>query len=117
MDSWEYAIADQFMQGIPAATIAEAMDKNTLEIAEVLQSNDVRDYMDKIKEMKRMELEALADGPALEVMRESLDSSKKELALTAADKVWKASGKYDEQSGTVATLAEILKRVMDDGKE
>ena len=117
MDSWQYAIADQFMQGIPAAMIAEAMHKSTLEIAEVLQSNDVRDYMNKIKEMKRMELEALADGPALDVMRDGLTASKQETKITAADKIWKASGKYDEQSGTVATLAEILKRVMDDGKE
>lgn len=116
MNSWEYAIADQFMQGIPAATIAEAMDKSTLEIAEVLQTNEVRAYMDKIREMKRMELEALADGPALDVMREAVEDRTKE-AVTAADKIWKASGKYDEQSGTVATLAEILKRVMDDGKE
>lgn len=114
MDSWEYAIADQFMQGIPAATIAEAMDKSTLEIAEVLQSTKVREYMDKIRAMKKMELEALADGPALDVMRDAVTEGKEKDALVAADKIWKASGKYDEQSGTVATLAEILKRIMDD---
>lgn len=117
MDSWEYAIADQFMQGTPAGEIAIAINKTSLEIMEVLQSDEVRMYMDKIHEMKKMELDALADGKALDVMREGLDAHKDETKIAAADKIWKASGKYDEQGGTAATLAEILKRVMDDGKE
>lgn len=117
MDSWEYAVADQFMQGFTVAEIAEAIHKNTLEIMEILQSEPVRAYLDKIREMRKMELEACAEGKAFDVIRGALDEGKMETKLSAADKIWKAAGKYEDQNKTVATLAEILKRVMDEGKE
>jgi len=114
MDSWQYVVADQFLQGVSTKDIAEATHKNTLEIMEILQSDEVKEYLDKIREMKKMELEALADGPAFDAMRSGLDGKD---AITAADKIWKAAGKYEDSAKTVATLAEILKRIMDDADD
>lgn len=112
-----YQIVDLFMAGIAANEIASTMKITTLEVMEILQGDTARAYMDKVRELRRMELDALGDGPALDAAREAINVGSTKERLTAADMVFKAAGKYKETSSTVATLAEVLKRVMDDADE
>ena len=112
-----YQIVDLFMAGTPAAEIAAAAGLLTLQVVEIVQSNDGQAYADQIREMRRMELEALADGPAVNAVRGALSSGVQKEALQAADMTFKATGKYAQSEQVVATLAEILKRVMEEAKK
>lgn len=116
-----YFVVDQFMAGFSPAEIATAMSRkdkavSTLDVMHVLQSEAAQEYKAKIVEIRRMELDALSDGPALEAMREGLRADMKS-RLDAADKIWKASGKYSHESSVVVTLTDILKKVMEERGE
>ena len=116
MENIDYIIADQFLQGIALANIATALTEaggkliTVLDLVAVLDKKDVAEYIEKIRGIKQRELAVLADGKALDTMRDGLEGKN---GIEAADKIWKAAGKYDDNNKTVVTLVEILKRVMD----
>lgn len=111
-----YQIVDLFLAGMAAMEIASRLKKTTLEIMEILQCREAEEYADKIRELRRMELEALADGPATDVVRDSLESGPLKEKLQAADMTFKAVGKYKTEDSAVVTLAKILERVMEESK-
>ena len=113
-DEIMYGIIDLFLAGVPATDIAAQMKKPTLEILEIMQSNDGKAYADKVRSLRRMELEALADGPGINAMRDGVNAGATKERLQAADMLNKATGKYGGEDTTAATLAEILKHVMEE---
>ena len=112
-----YQVVDLFMAGVPVSEIATSIKKTSLDIMTILQGDDARLYTDKLRELRRMELEALSDGPALDAVRDGLNSNIGKDRLQAADMTWKASGKYQQEEHATVTLAKLLEKVMGDARD